>query len=228
MGETRAFQLTARKYRRLKITNRKDRLSPLPQAGNSLICSLSKRVRGRQLLPPQCSASAPSLPFSAPSPLFLANADDVFSNADIAWGLLMAVILGGLGAFLQENRKVKEPKVSIFDKSLATTTTTVRAAPTDGNQEDAAGINTTETTTFDGWVEMSKPDKYIWYNTNLRNRRQAKSKESKSYSVEQRWVLFALLLLFTPIFSFEFFLAVSRQLVCNLDWTKDWCTPYQF
>ena len=49
---------------------------------------------------------------------------------------------------------------------------------------------------------------------------------------EKKWVLVALLVLFVPIFSVEFFFALSRQFMCqgNLmnqsEWAQVLCSPY--
>jgi hypothetical protein len=68
----------------------------------------------------------------------------------------------------------------------------------------------------DNWKEMSREENYVLYNTKIRRRR---TKLDNSTSIrpidnkENRLVLVALLVLFVPIFSIEFFFALSRQFI---------------
>ena len=68
----------------------------------------------------------------------------------------------------------------------------------------------------DNWKEMSREENYVLYNTKIRRRR-TKSDNSTSIrpidNKENRLVLVALLVLFVPIFSIEFFFALSRQFI---------------
>jgi len=113
------------------------------------------------------------------------------------------------------------------------------------NNTDTSAINSNTTTTgstvFDGksWKEMSKPESYIFYNRRIKQQQQRRrqkglfgivinqeqdqvdddgdieSSSSSSYKVEQTWIIISLLILFVPIFSIEFFFAISRQLICD-------------
>ena len=71
----------------------------------------------------------------------------------------------------------------------------------------------------DNWKEMSRVENYVLYNTKIRQRA---SKSDNSPSIrpidnkENRLVLVALLVLFVPIFSIEFFFALSRQFICEM------------
>ena len=125
--------------------------------------------------------------------------DDVLSNQDLFQGALLAFALAGLASFLQSQRAQSDFVLSTPAVPPNTTTTAV------ANQ----------TRTFDDWQDIAKPDNYIWY----------KKRSAPRQVVEQRWVLVALLILFTPIFSFEFFLTVSRQILCSIEWTRDLCLP---
>ena len=147
--------------------------------------------------------------------------DSVLSNTDIAVGVVLALLLAALATFLQNQRSQNdfdlgqpEPLRQEMDESKAK-----RAVP-NNNNNNTTSFNTT-TSTFEDWKEMSKPENYIWYNTKLRQR---KSAEASSFSLEQRWVLIALIILFAPIFSFEFFLTISRQIICLV--SRDLCLPY--
>jgi len=91
------------------------------------------------------------------------------------------------------------------------------------------------------WKEMSRPENYVLYSTRVKRRlplsdnnlvgkdtsvdlvgtlRSAVSttdlnNESSEQQMRQKWSLIGLLILFVPIFSIEFFFALSRQFVCG-------------
>jgi len=155
--------------------------------------------------------------------------DSVLSNDDIIIGILLAVLLALQASFLQSRRSQSDFVLGPIDD-----------ADDAGTAATFPNV-TTATTLFEDWKEMSQPENYILYNTNkLRGLRQQelertekktnvaatddKDKISSSKVVEQRWVLFALLLMFAPIFSFEFFLTVGRQIACSF--SSDLCLPY--
>jgi hypothetical protein len=91
------------------------------------------------------------------------------------------------------------------------------------------------------WKEISRPENYIYYNNQLREKKngtrrvpndESRDEVSSSSRKEKRWVLPGLLLLFVPIFSFEIVLTISRQLLCDgnpftqLGWAQDLCIPH--
>jgi hypothetical protein len=128
--------------------------------------------------------------------------DSVLSNTDLVVGIVLACLLAALASFLQSQRS--------HNSDFVVAPPPVRPSST---------TNTTNTTTFDDWQEMAQPDNYILYQTRLRQ-----PPQKKKAVVESRWILIALLLLFVPIFSVEFVLAVGRPLVCAL--SPDLCLPY--
>lgn len=136
--------------------------------------------------------------------------DSVLSITDLSVGFVLALILAALALFLQNQRSQDDLVFGSDDVNEAIPSLTVNA--------------TTTAQTFEDWNEMSQPDNYIWYNTRLRSRKMNKQAEHPPSLKEQRWVLPALLVLFTPIFTFEFFLTVSRQLFCAF--SQDLCSPY--
>ena len=74
--------------------------------------------------------------------------------------------------------------------------------------------------TFDAedWKEMSREENYVLYNTKIRKSIDEKKPTQQLDEVkkkENKAVLIALLVLFIPIFSIEFFFALSRQFVCQ-------------
>ena len=104
----------------------------------------------------------------------------------------------------------------------------------------------------DNWKEMSREENYVLYNTRVRAARDS-GRERKAdrdavttkgdtegdveivsgVRSEKKWVLVALLVLFVPIFSVEFFFALSRQFMCGGDplnqseWAQILCSPYR-
>lgn len=101
----------------------------------------------------------------------------------------------------------------------------------------------------ENWKEMSREENYVLYNTRVREGvRERKAdrvvvategdNEGDAATVsglpsEKKWVLVALLVLFVPIFSVEFFFALSRQFMCGGDplnqseWAQILCSPYR-
>jgi len=91
----------------------------------------------------------------------------------------------------------------------------------------------------ESWKEMSKQENFVYYNTRVRkNLRQplmslSDKKSAEETKSEKKWVIFGLLIFFIPIFSFELFLALSRQFMCNgdpfmqVEWAREFCSPYR-
>lgn len=101
----------------------------------------------------------------------------------------------------------------------------------------------------ENWKEMSREENYVLYNTRVRaevGRERRGGREDSSTRTdteddtsivagarnEKKWVLVALLVLFVPIFSVEFFFALSRQFMCQgnflnqSEWSQVLCSPY--
>lgn len=86
--------------------------------------------------------------------------------------------------------------------------------------QTSSSLNTTNNYVFDAndWIEISKPENYIPYSDKLRQSRlknTSPSNNSKSMGNEKGIVLLLLMALFVPIFSLEFFFALSRQFICG-------------
>ena len=123
-----------------------------------------------------------------------------------------------------------------------------------GVDDDSAesDISTPKVFNADNWKEMSREENYVLYNTRVRavrdsgrerkaNRDAVTTKGDTEGDVEivsgvrseKKWVLVALLVLFVPIFSVEFFFALSRQFMCGGDplnqseWAQILCSPYR-
>ena len=78
----------------------------------------------------------------------------------------------------------------------------------------------------DDWREMSRKENYILYNTKIR-RSNKPIKGIINAKRENKSTLVALLLLFVPIFSADFFFALSRQFMCEMenDVASRLCSP---
>ena len=85
------------------------------------------------------------------------------------------------------------------------------------------------------WKEISKPDNYVMFNTKVRQKIEESSSsrgKKRNFPKEKKVVAMALLILFAPIFSFELFLALSRQIVCGgtsfaeQSWAIQLCSPH--
>ncbi len=119
----------------------------------------------------------------------------------------------------------------------------------DVDGSDNGNIGAAKVFNAENWKEMSREENYVLYNTRVRaevGRERRGSREDSSTRTdtdgdtslvagarnEKKWVLVALLVLFVPIFSVEFFFALSRQFMCqgNLmnqsEWAQVLCSPY--
>jgi hypothetical protein len=149
---------------------------------------------------------------------------DVIGTSDIIYGTLIALVLAFTASFLQGRRNRDDFAPSEFS---STNTTSLDTSPSDNDS-----LSTESSTTFDAdsWKEISRPESYIFYKQKLRER-ESKSSSESSFDSERVWVLLALLALFVPIFSVEFFFALSRQLICGgdpmnqSDWSELLCSP---
>ena len=168
--------------------------------------------------------------------------DNVLPDQELLGGLVVALLLAWLGVYLQSSRNQNDfvlsrsSALSPLDPSLSTNNiTSVRgdetfnesfSEPTSANETVVPDTNSSEPPfLFDDWKEMSRPDNYVWYNQRLRK---GTNKSDGSSNWENPLVLVGLLALFVPIFSFEFFLTVSRQILCSglLDQSARLCAPY--
>jgi hypothetical protein len=130
---------------------------------------------------------------------------DVLSTEDIVVGAVLAVILAFCWSFLQGRRAQND--FVLWEK--------------DPKEVNSSNLTQTDSVVFDAdsWKEMSRPDNYLLYNNNNNNNKlqEKKSASDNSDRVEQAWVVIALLALFVPLFSVEFFFALSRQFMCGGD-----------
>eukprot|EP00980_Cylindrotheca_fusiformis_P021907 scaffold8747_cov96-Cylindrotheca_fusiformis.AAC.2 len=156
--------------------------------------------------------------------LFRTPIDDggVLSTEDIVVGVILALLLAFLASFLQGRgsqsdsyvlwQEEREKKCS--SSSASDRTDDTNAEPFDAASNDAKD-NRDSNLVFDGdsWKEMSRPENYILFKRNLGKKK--KKEFGNINNGEQTGVIVALLLLFVPIFSIEFFFALSRQVFCG-------------
>lgn len=143
---------------------------------------------------------------------------EALGTRDLIDGSLLAFALAFLFSFLQERRREKP---QLLDSSLD-----------NGMQNSTVGDEVVEQDiVFDSWKEMSREENYVYYNNKVKRRNAANQTPSLAKQ-EQKWVLLALLVLFVPIFSAEFFLALSRQMLCGGNpltlsaWAAELCSPH--
>ena len=138
---------------------------------------------------------------------------DALSTQDIIVGSIIAVILAFGYSYLNgQSSSSNFVSWSSQTKLLAeveTTTTTKTITQTDDDN------------VFDAneWKDISREENYVLYNTRIKSslQQQRQSNNPKlQRKTENKWVLVALLALFVPIFSVEFFFALSRQFLCEI------------
>lgn len=139
---------------------------------------------------------------------------DALSTQDIIVGSIIAVILAFGYSYLNgqsssSNFVSWSSQTNKEDKLLAEVETTTTTTQTDDDN------------VFDAneWKDISREENYVLYNTkiksSLQQQRQSNSPKLQR-KTENKWVLVALLALFVPIFSVEFFFALSRQFLCEI------------
>ena len=154
------------------------------------------------------------------------NPVDILSSEDIIIGSVLALALAFLWSFLQG-------RLSNSDVILW------RVNPTeymDGpflslNEEPTTISNSTTTFAGSDWKEMSREENYVFYNTKVRKQLSGQLKQPTLLKEEKKWVIVALLVLFVPVFFFEFFLALSRGILCSESFSlwsvaQELCAPH--
>lgn len=140
---------------------------------------------------------------------------DALGARDLVDGSLLAFALAFIFSYLQERRREQPSAAASLKEPLQMRNTTVSSEQKQNN-------------VFDSWKEMSREENYIYYNNRVKRRQSATPPTAKR---EQKWVVVALLVLFVPIFSAEFFLALSRQVLCGgnpltqSSWAAELCSP---
>ena len=181
--------------------------------------------------------------------------DNVFSQDDLVVGTIIAVVLSITISFLQSLRSQKDFVLWTNHQKLSEDTDTDGTVVDDTENTNVFDADSwKEMSRPENYVLyntrlrrkkiMTVDDERTMQD---RTRQENEQKNMSSLSTkdqphisaggtigktERRVVLFALLLLFVPIFSVEFFFALSRQLLCDIgdplqqsDWAVKLCSP---
>lgn len=163
---------------------------PTSQRGGLMKLTTSPAFSGRQFVTSLHETSSPV---------------DVIGSSDIFYGTLIALVLAFTASFLQGRRNRDDFAPSeLSDMDMRSSSIDV---------DDDSFSKDTIIFDADSWKEMSSPESYVFYNKKLKQR----ESKSSTFKSENALVLFALLALFVPIFSVEFFFALSRQVICGSD-----------
>lgn len=149
----------------------------------------------------------------------------VLSTEDIVVGIILALLLAFITSFLQGRgsqdnyvlwRDGSKENESLSPSASASLDTIQPENLNESNDKNDDRVPIEDKNlVFDGdsWKEMSRPENYVYYKRNLGKKKKKQKKEPQT--AEQKLVVVALLALFVPIFSIEFFFALSRQVFCG-------------
>jgi hypothetical protein len=159
-----------------------------------------------------------------------ASTSGVLSNEDIFIGTILAFVLAFLFSFLQ-GRTPSSSNIVLWrddddEKDKMDSLANYRSNASDGNADIGTDDEVLSEKIFDGdmWKEMSRPENYATYSRDKSQSIRATKPEKSDVTMNQgktgdtkenKLVLIALLVLFVPIFSVEFFFALSRQFICG-------------
>jgi hypothetical protein len=158
--------------------------------------------------------------------------DDVLNNEELLVGTFLAFGLAGLASYLQGQRSQND--FVLWEKRDPNNQDYLISEKEGSNATKVDGIPLAmDPTVFDAdsWKEMSRPDNYIFYQNKIKKKQDRSRSDKLSRAVEQPWVLLAMIALFLPIFSVEFFFALSRQVLCGgdpmtqTDFAQQLCSP---
>ena len=152
--------------------------------------------------------SSSILAASSPTPS-VAAVGDVLSTEDIVVGTILAFVLAFTYSYL--NGQSSSTSFVSWGNQIQR------------NEDSFESVETTsdDERVFDAknWKDISREENYVLYNTRIKsklNSNQQNSNNAKVDKTENKLVLVALLALFVPIFSVEFFFALSRQFLCEI------------
>lgn len=144
--------------------------------------------------------------------------NDILTTQDIVIGAILACVLALGYSYLN-------------GQSSSSSFTSWPTQSNNNANDDSRVVHATmseqgKTFNSDDWREMSRKENYILYNTKIR-RSNKPIKGIINAKRENKSTLVALLLLFVPIFSAEFFFALSRQFMCEMenDVASRLCSP---
>ena len=152
---------------------------------------------------------------------------DALSTEDIVVGTILAFILAFSYSYL--NGQSSSTSFVSWGNQIQKEDESLEAETTDDDERVFDANN---------WKDISREENYVLYNTRVKSSLQklnCKQKKSNNVNVdktENKLVLVALLALFVPIFSVEFFFALSRQFLCEvgdpsdrIEFVQKLCSP---
>ena len=164
------------------------------------------------------------------------SANDVLSTQDLVVGSIIAFILAFGYSFL--NGQSSSTSFVSWPSQSNNENDTLEDAIDISMETSDVGLDSDEKTfNADSWKEMSREENYILYNTKIRqksnpdyNKMESRMQnDNDDMKKENKLILVALLILFVPIFSVEFFFALSRQFICEMgmggDTLQKFCSP---
>jgi len=152
---------------------------------------------------------------------------DALSTEDIVVGTILAFILAFSYSYL--NGQSSSTSFVSWGNQIQKENESLEAETTDDDERVFDANN---------WKDISREENYVLYNTRVKsslqklNTKQQKSNNVNVDKTENKLVLVALLALFVPIFSVEFFFALSRQFLCEvgdpsdrIEFVQKLCSP---
>ena len=152
---------------------------------------------------------------------------DVLSTEDILIGVVLSFALAFLWSYLEGKRSNSD--IILRKNDSNEDERDWKFLRTDDNTSIS---NSTKTFNGNDWKQISREENYVYFNTKVRKQLLRQNPAPKTLKREQTWVLVALLVLFIPVFSVEFFLALSRGVLCGAsfsDWSlaQELCAPHR-
>ena len=148
----------------------------------------------------------------------LASASTVISSADVGVGDALStqdIVVGTVLAFILAFT------YSYLNGQSSSTSFVSWGNKKNDEEDDSTNESGDDDRVFDAnnWKDISREENYVLYNTRVKSSLQKLKTNKEVVNVnktENKLVLVALLALFVPIFSVEFFFALSRQFLCEV------------
>ena len=169
---------------------------------------------------------------SSPSAADAVLVGDALSTQDIVVGTIIAFILAFTYSYLN-GQSSSTSFVSWGNQIQEKNEVAENLESTETKEDDNRVFDA------DNWRDISREENYVLYNTrikssmqNLNTKQNSNSNDVNDVSKTENLVLVALLALFIPIFSVEFFFALSRQFLCEagdpsdqIEFVQKLCSP---
>ena len=127
-------------------------------------------------------------------------------------------------------RPLLHPRAPQFGGPVISRSRLTRSAEEmEGGSSSSSSSSTGESGSAFDWTNFTEPEEYVWYlrddggvNNNNSNRAPGQAED-----ITVQWnapITILALLFFVPLFSAEFFFAISRSFICASPWTADLCS----